>query len=161
VDVELAIRTVGNYIDRVQVVADQLRKIGIRGTIKTWEGAAGFAAYARGEFQIVGTQDTATYVDDPSNMFGILYVEGAGRNWQKWVDPEINKWADDALRETNHAKRVAIYHRMQRKLLTGDNAVPIVGWIEGWYFRDKRMQNYKPANTIYDNSTFMKVWLDR
>jgi hypothetical protein len=45
--------------------------------------------------------------------------------------------------------------------MSEDTPAPVVGWIEGWFFRDKKMKNYNPANTIYDNSTFMKVWLER
>ena len=161
VDVEIAIRTVGNYIDRAQVVADQLRKIGIRGTIKTWEGAAGFAAYARGEYQLIAAQDHAMFLPDPSGIFSLVYVENAGRNWAKWNDPQVNKLANEGLRETNQAKRAQLYHRLQRYLMSEDTPAPVVGWIEGWFFRDKKMKNYNPANTIYDNSTFMKVWLER
>jgi peptide/nickel transport system substrate-binding protein len=36
-DIEIATRAVGNYVDRSQVVIAQLRKIGIRGTLKTHE----------------------------------------------------------------------------------------------------------------------------
>src|SRR5260370_20254725 len=43
-DVEVAVRQVGNYVRRGQLVIAQLRKIGIRGTMKTHESAAGRAA---------------------------------------------------------------------------------------------------------------------
>ena len=36
-----------------------------------------------------------------------------------------------------------------------------VGWVEGWFFYDKMLHNYRSANTIYDNNTFMKVWLEK
>jgi peptide/nickel transport system substrate-binding protein len=39
-DIEVAVRQVGNYVDRGQLVLAQLRKIGIRGTMKTHESAA-------------------------------------------------------------------------------------------------------------------------
>lgn len=31
---------------------------------------------------------------------------------------------------------------------------------EGWFFTDKRLKNYKPDLTTYDNNTFMKVWIN-
>jgi hypothetical protein len=34
-----------------------------------------------------------------------------------------------------------------------------VGWVEGWFFVDKKVRGYKHAPTAYDNITFMKVWL--
>ena len=42
VDVEAAVRSVGNYIDRAQLILAQLRRIGIRGTLKTYESAAAY-----------------------------------------------------------------------------------------------------------------------
>jgi len=36
VDVEVAVRQVGNYVDRAQLALAQLKKIGIRGTLKTY-----------------------------------------------------------------------------------------------------------------------------
>lgn len=158
---EIVTRTVGNYVDRIQLVAAQLRKAGFKPTIKTYESAAGYAAYAQGNFTAIGTQDTAMYVPDPSGIFSVLFTKGAGRNWEKWDDPNINKWAEQALREGNKAKRKEIYFRMQRYLLNTDNSAPVVGWVEGWYFTDVKLKNFKPANTIYDNNTFQSVWLER
>jgi len=159
VDFEIVTRTVGNYVDRIQLVADDLKKIGLRAKIKTYESAAGYSVYAKGDFTVIGTQDTAMFLPDPSGVFSILYVKDAGRNWVKWVDPKINEWADQALRETDQAKRRALYHKMQRYLLTEDNPAPVVGWVEGWFFYDKKLRNYRRANTIYDNNTFQNVWL--
>ena len=52
-----------------------------------------------------------------------------------------------------------MYHDMQRYLLTEDSAAVSVGWIEGWFFNDKKLMNYRLANTVYDNNTFVNVWL--
>ena len=161
VDFEMVTRTVGNYVDRIQLVAADLKKIGLRAKIKTYESAAGYSVYGKGDFTVIGTQDTAMFLPDPSGIFSILYTTNAGRNWQKWDDPKINEWSEAALRETDKNKRRELYHRMQRYLLTEDNAAPVVGWVEGWFFYDKALKNYRRANTIYDNNTFMNVWLER
>jgi peptide/nickel transport system substrate-binding protein len=65
-DVEVAVRQVGNYVDRGQLVISQLRKIGIRGTMKTHESAAGYAAFGKGDFTIIASQDRAMDVNEPS-----------------------------------------------------------------------------------------------
>ncbi|MBI4628556.1 MAG: ABC transporter substrate-binding protein, partial [Candidatus Rokubacteria bacterium] len=49
VDIEVVVRSVGDYVERAQLVLNHLRRVGIRGTLKTMESAAGFAAYGRGE----------------------------------------------------------------------------------------------------------------
>lgn len=161
VDIEIVTRTVGNYVDRIQLVAAELAKLNIRATIKTYDSAAGYAVYRKGDFTMLGTQDTALYLPDPSAPFSILYTETASRNWGKWKDATINRLADAGLRESNKAKRIKIYREMQRYIITQDTQAVVIGWVEGWFFRDKRMMGYKPANTIYDNNTFMKVWLKK
>ena len=59
IDIEMAFRQVGNYSDRSQLVAAQLRRIGIRGTLKTHESAAGYAAFGKGDFTLITAQDRA------------------------------------------------------------------------------------------------------
>ena len=161
VEIDMGVRTVGNYVDRVQLVAAQLRKLGIRPKLKTYESAAGYVAWGKGEFDLIGTQDTAMFVPDPSAPFSILYTSDAGRNWGKWKDSYIDKMAAKGLRETDKAKRRKIYHDMQRYIITKDSQTAAVGWVEGWFFTDSRVRNYIPANTVYDNNTFMTVWLDQ
>ena len=161
VDFEIVTRTVGNYVDRIQLVVADLKKIGLRGKIKTYESAAGYGVYGKGDFVAIGTQDTAMFVPDPSIVFSILFTKDAGRNWAKWDDAKMNSWAEAALRETDQGKRRTMYHDMQRYLLKEDSATIIVGWIEGWFFNDKKLMNYRLANTVYDNNTFMNVWLKK
>ena len=63
------------------------------------------------------------------------------------------------LRETNPDERKQIYPELQRYLLSGvPSAIP-VAWVEGVHFVDKRVRGYKFAPTVYDNNTFLKVWL--
>jgi len=160
-DIEVIVRSVGNYVDRVQLVVAQLRKIDIRGKIKTYESAAGYSVYGKGNFTLIGTQDTAQFLPDPSAPFAILHTSQAGRNWGKLKDPKIDEMAAQGLREPDPAKRREIYHKLQRYILTEDSPCVIIGWVEGWFFTDKRLQNYHPANTVYDNNTFMNVWLSK
>jgi len=160
VDVEIAVRSVGNYLDRAQLLLSQLRKIGIRGTLKSYESAAGFAVFGKGDFTMIAAQDRAMDTTDPGDVFALVYTTQAGSNWGKFSDPKVDDLAQKALGETDRAKRARLYHELQRHLLTSADlsAIP-VGWVEGYYFRDKKLMNYKPAPTVYDNNTFMKVWL--
>lgn len=158
-DVEVAFRAVGNYADRVQLVLADLRKIGIRGRLRTYESAVGFAAFARGDFDIIGTQDTGMVITDPSSLFSVLFTTGAGRNWDRWSDPKVDELADLGVRERDPERRIRVYHDLQRHLLTRDTATIPLGWLDGWFSRDRRVQNHKPAGTVYDGITFVNVWL--
>jgi peptide/nickel transport system substrate-binding protein len=159
-DIEVAVRSVGNYVDRGQLVIAQLRKIGIRGTLRTHESAAGYASFGKGDFALIASQDRSMDVNDPSGVFHIAYTTEAGSNYGRMSDPKIDELADRALRESNRDKRKQLYWELQRYILSrGDAASIPVAWVEGWFFKDKRLRNYKPGLTTYDNNTFMKVWL--
>jgi len=159
-DVEVAVRQVGNYVDRGQLVIAQLRKIGIRGTMKTHESAAGYAAFGKGDFTIIASQDRAMDINEPSGVFHISYTTDSGSNYGQYSDPKVDELTERALKETNREKRKLAYWELQRYLLArGDHASIAVGWVEGWFFKDKKLRNYKPGLTTYDNNTFMKVWI--
>ncbi|MBI2205994.1 MAG: ABC transporter substrate-binding protein [Candidatus Rokubacteria bacterium] len=159
VDVEAAVRSVGNYVDRAQLVLSQLRKIGIRGTIKTYESAAGFAVFGKGDFVFLPTQDRAMVTVDPGDLFSLIYTTDAGSNWGKWSDKKVDELTERGLKETNREKRKQIYWELQRYLLSGSPSAIPVAWVEGFHFVDKKLRGYKWAPTVYDNNTFMKVWL--
>ena len=159
VDVEMAYRQVGNYTDRAQLVASQLRKVGIRGTLKAHESAAGYAAFGKGDFQLIAAQDRAMDSTDPGDVFAFIFRSDAGSNWGKWSDAKVDDLLDRAARETNPARRRQLFHEVQRHIVGAAPAAVTVAWVEGWFFTDKKVRNYRQAPTAYDNITFMKVWL--
>jgi peptide/nickel transport system substrate-binding protein len=158
-DIEVAIRTVGNYADRAQLVLAQLRKVGIRGTLRSYESAAGYAVFGKGDFTMIAAQDRAMDTPDPESLFSVVYAGEAGSNYGRYADPKVDDLAVRALREPNREKRKQLYWELQRHILASPTASVPVAWVEGWFFRDKKLMNYKPALTAYDNNTFMKVWL--
>lgn len=159
VDVEAAFRAVGGYSDRAQIILSQLRKIGIRGTLKPYESAAGFAVFGKGDFTFIVVQDLPMATIDPGDVFNALFMTGGGRNYGKWSDPKVDAWIDQALKAPTREQRRQTYHELQRYLLTQDMSAVTAGWVEGWFFLDKRVRGYKVAPTVYDNNTFMRVWL--
>lgn len=96
---------------------------------------------------------------DPGDIFGLIYTTQSGSNFGRWSDPKVDELTDRALKEPNREKRKQVYHELQRYLLTQDTTAITAGWIEGWFFRDKRVRNFKASPTFYDHFTFMKVWL--
>jgi ABC-type transport system substrate-binding protein len=96
---------------------------------------------------------------DSGELFSLLYTTDAGSNWGKWSDTKVDELTERGLKEANLDKRKQIYHELQRHLLSGALSAIPVAWVEGFHFVDKRVRGYKWAPTIYDNNTFMKVWL--
>ncbi len=162
VEVEVATRAVADYVDRSQLVMQQLRKIGIRINFKTYESAVGFRNWGAGNFTIISSQDTAMVLSDPHGMFALIYSGDGGRNYARYKDPKIDELINKGLRETNKAKRVQTYHELQRYILSQqDHPSIVISWIEGFFFEDAKLKNYRQATTVYDNNTFQKVWLDQ
>ena len=68
--------------------------------------------------------------------------------------------ADAGVREIDQAKRIQIYHEMQRMLHNEDpSGVVMIGREYGYYFRDKNLRNFHLGPVMFDVLTFMKVWL--
>ena len=159
VDVEVAVRSVGNYLDRAQVLLPQLRRIGIRPRLKSYESAAGYAVFGKGDFQIIASQDRAMDSPDPASLFSVVYMSTAGSNYGKLADATVDRLATQALGERDHAKRVKLYLELQRHIFSSAPSAIPVAWVEGWFFKDKKLHGYKNGLTVYDNNTFMKVWI--
>jgi len=158
-EIEVAVRTVGNYVDRAQLVLAQLRRVGIRGTLRSYESAAGYAVFGKGEFTMIAAQDRSMDTPDPESLFSVVYSTNAGSNYGRWADPKVDDLAERALRESSRDKRKQLYWELQRHILASPTAAVPIAWVEGWFFVDKKVRGYKPALTTYDNNTFMKVWL--
>lgn len=161
VEVEVVTRALGNYVDRLQLVLGDLQRVGIRGRSRVHESSAGFVAFARGDFDVIGVQDTGMVLTDPSSVFSALFTTAAGRNWERWSDPQVDRLARQALGEPDAQRRIELYHQIQRYLLAEDTGAIPMAWVEGWYFVDPRVRDYRPALTVYDANTFANVWLSR
>jgi peptide/nickel transport system substrate-binding protein len=160
VDVEAAVRTVGDYVDRASLVVEDLRRIGIRATLRTFESAAGYTYYGKSEHTMITMQDRAMVISDPDSIFSLLYHSEGHKPWTLWGDPKVDQWIDEEKRTLDPVKRREIIHRLQRYLwLEADAAIIPVGWVEGIFYIDKRVNNYHLALTVYDNNTFREVWL--
>ena len=89
----------------------------------------------------------------------MIYSTNAGSNYGRWSDPKVDELAERALKASSRDKRKQLYWELQRHVFASAPASVPVAWVEGWFFRDKKVMGYKPALTTYDNNTFMKVWL--
>jgi ABC-type transport system substrate-binding protein len=98
-------------------------------------------------------------VAEPYTILAVQFAVGGGNNFSGWRDEKVERWIEETLRELDPKRRVALFHEVQRYLLTEDSPHVVIGWAEQWFVRDRRLQGYKPAPTVYDNLTFMRVWL--
>lgn len=159
-DLDVVVRALGPfYTDPAQLLIQQLRRIGIRGTLRTMESAAGFAAYARGEFHLIGGQATLINSPDVHDLFSSVFHSKGGRNYSGFHDAKIDALMERGLREADQAKRREIYYELQRYILSQPLPQLTLGWIGGWFYVDKRVRNHKPAKLQYEELTHTTLWL--
>ena len=159
-DLDVVVRALGPfYTDPAQLIVQQLRQIGVRGTMRTMESAAGFAAYARGDFHFIGGQGTLINSPDVHDPFSFIFHSKGSRNYSGFADAKIDDLMERGLRESDAAKRRAIYQELQRYILTQPLPQLTLGWYSGWFYTDKRVRNFKPAKLAYESLTHTTVWL--
>ena len=115
---DLKILNQGAFVTAAQVVKANLEEIGITVNIVPLDS---------GPFWNLGLESAGTdwkdlqmYIQrfgdapDPSQMAQWYVGSQVGIwNWERWKNPEFDKLFDDALKETDTAKRAAMYLRMQ------------------------------------------------
>jgi peptide/nickel transport system substrate-binding protein len=159
-DLDVVVRALGPfYTDPAQLIVQQLRRIGIRGTMRTMESAAGFAAYARGDFHFIGAQATLINSPDVHDPFSVVFHSQGSRNYSGFQDAKIDELIERGLHESDPAKRIDIYRELQRYILTQPLPQLTLGWISGYRYVDKRIRNFKPAKLIYEGLTHTTLWL--
>ena len=137
----------------------QLSKIGIRGTLKSYESAAGYAVFGKGDFTLIAAQDRSMDTPDPESLFSVIYSTNAGSNYGRWSDPKVDELAERALKEPSRDKRKQLYWELQRHIFAGAPAAVPVAWVEGWFFRDKKVMGTSRRSRPTTTTPFMKVWL--
>ncbi len=160
-DLEVSVRSLPGYLDHASLVIPQLRKLGIRAKLKTWESAAGFAAWARGDFTMIALQATIMTFMDPSAPFTLIFTTESPRNYGRLPLPEMDELYEKGLRELDEKKRIAIFHEYQRRVLRGESAAVTFGWSRNPLFIAKKIKDWSPGPTAYDNTSFTNLWLDQ
>jgi peptide/nickel transport system substrate-binding protein len=159
-DLDVVVRALGPfYTDAAQLLVQQLRRIGIRGTMRTMESAAGFAAYARGEFHFIGGQGTLINSPDVHDPFSFIFHSKGGRNYSGFADAKIDELIERGLHETDLSKRQEIYRELQRYILSQPLPQLTLGWYSGYRYVDKRVLNFKPGKLDYEGLTHTTLWL--
>jgi len=147
------------YTDPAQLMVQQLRRIGIRGTMRTMESAAGFAAYARGDFHFIGGQGTLINSPDVHDPFSFIFHGKGSRNYSGYHDAKIDELIERGLRESDPARRQDIYRELQRYILSQPLPQLTLGWYSGYRYVDTRVRNFKQGKLDYEGLTHTTVWL--
>ena len=157
--VVVSTRAIAVYVNPATWVIDQLKQVGIDGTLEQIETGNWHAKVARRDYSIA-TNLTGVAPDDPDSNFYENYACGSQRNYSDYCDEEVMKMFDRASSETNHAKRLKLVHEIDAKLQM-DVARPILMHSQDWFPMWPHVKDLVAHHSIYNFHRYQNVWLDK
>ncbi|RYE61996.1 MAG: peptide ABC transporter substrate-binding protein [Oxalobacteraceae bacterium] len=153
-------RNLASYRDPAVILIDQLKKIYIEGELDVVDTPQWYAKVARKDYT-VGFNLTGVSVDDPDGNLVENYSCKSERNYTQYCNAEVDKLLSAQSREGDKEKRRKIVWEIE-KLLVDDAARPIIQHGVSGNCWQPYVKNYKPHdNSIYNNTRFEDVWLDK
>jgi peptide/nickel transport system substrate-binding protein len=157
--VVVSTRAIASYIDLSTFVIDQIKQIGVEGTLEQVESAVWYAKLTRGEYEM-GPNQTGIGVDDPDANFYENYVCGSSRNYTQYCNPDVDKMIDEQSQTLDQVKRRRLVAEIQKRLEL-DGARPILGWANDFYAMWPYVKNLVPHHNVFNYARLQDLWLDR
>lgn len=158
--VKVATRNIAVYRDPAVILIDQLKNIHIEGELENVDTPQWYGKVTRGDYS-VGLNLTGSSVDDPDAGLVENYTCKSDRNYTKYCNAEVDKLVFEQSKLSDKEARKKIVFQIE-KLLVEDAARPIIihnvagtCWhphVKGFVMHD---------NSIYNNTRFEDVWLDK
>ena len=162
-EVTIMARTVVEFVDIAQLLADQLhRTLGWETTVQTIDSATGFTRYKEHDYQIAA-QGTALLVGEPDPIIGKVFMPGGlWIQWSGWEAPEqFVDWFQAQSRELDRTRRAEILREMENYILSEDPGPLLVYY---WNFRDavvnKQIQNFHMPASLWTQLKHERIWCD-
>lgn len=108
----------------VQLLRQQLAKVGIRVTLDGYPSPVAQQRYLNGQFQVIGNHSTSVPFDDPDSMMARHFLPNADRNWGKWRNKEFEELYAKESVMLDRAERAKLLRRMADIL---EEEVPQIG----------------------------------
>jgi peptide/nickel transport system substrate-binding protein len=157
--VEMLTRNTPAFLDFAGFVVDELKHVGVQGSIKLVELAQLQPMAARKEYTFA-PYITGTGIDDPDANFFENYGCASPRNYTGYCDERVAKMIEQQSQELDPQKRMALVWDIQKRLEEAA-ARPIVGWRLEHYLQWQHVKNLIPHQSIYNWARMQEVWLDR
>src|SRR5258707_2683557 len=158
--IKIQTRNLPTYRDAAVIVADQLKKIYIKGELDVLETPQWYARLARKDYTI-GLNVTGVSVDDPDGNIVENYSCKSERNYTQYCNPEVDRLLAAQSSEPDKEKRKKIVWAIER-LLVDDAARPIIlSGVAGNCWQPYVRNFTPPENSQYNNLRFEEVWLDK
>jgi peptide/nickel transport system substrate-binding protein len=137
-----------------------LKSIYVDAGVDVVETSLWFNRLRRKEYAIA-VNATGNGVDDPDQMFYENFACKSGRNYTGYCNADIENLFDKQSAESDPAKRAAIVHEIDVRLLA-DGARPPIYWSRSTTCQQPYVKGYtNMVNSIYNGFRFEDVWLDK
>lgn len=158
--VKVATRNIAVYRDPAVILIDQLKKVHIEGELENVDTPQWYAKVTRKDYS-VGMNLTGVSVDDPDGNLVENYACKSDRNYTEYCNPEVDKLIFQQAKESDKEKRRKLVWDIE-KLLVDDGARPIIDHsIAGTCWHPHVKGFVVHDNSIYNNTRFEDVWLDK
>ncbi|MEX2542039.1 MAG: ABC transporter substrate-binding protein [Trueperaceae bacterium] len=137
-------------------IQSQLQAIGIDARLETIEWGVMVERMEQGDFEMVMSGFSANV--DPHDYFARSYQAGAGANYNRLDDQQVDELIDQGARELNQEERAQIYWDLQRHLCDVSATLPLYS---GGEFQ--LMWNHVNGYSFLADGehVFVDAWLDK
>ncbi|MEZ5854602.1 MAG: ABC transporter substrate-binding protein [Hyphomicrobiaceae bacterium] len=158
--IKVSTRNIATYRDPAVVLIDQLKSIHIAGELEVVDTSIWHAKVTRGDY-VVGLNLTGVGVDDPDVNLIENYTCKSERNYTQYCNAEVDKLIFAQSKELDPIKRKSMVADIQLKLIE-DVARPIIYYGRLATCWQPFVKGYvAQRNSIYNNSRYENVWLDK
>jgi len=157
--VEMGVRAIAIYLDMASFVVNELKQVGIEGTLKQVETPQWHPMATRGDYTI-GANLTGLGTDDPDANFYENYACGSPRNYSQYCNEEMMKAFERQSQELDIKKRMALVIDIQKRL-EQDAPRPILAQRLDYFAHWAHVKGLVAHNNVYNYPRFTDVWRDK
>ena len=149
-----------NNIKILEIYQQNLKEIGINIEIAAMDNSDSEIARNNGQFKIAWGNVVATYPDSDAMIYPTFHSSniGAGGNFARYSNPEVDALIDQARASTSDEERAELYHQIDDMVLED---LPYAYLDHNIYVDvcQPYVKNYCPS--ALDVTTYHRVWLDK
>lgn len=156
--VEFTVMDDSRMLPIAEVIAEELRMVGVTATIEKYERAA-WLNKVRVELDYkLALMNTSAYYSDADYLYGLYhsdYANGNGRNWGNVQDPKLDELLEAGRAETDPTARAEIYKQVV-ELMDEQAFVPHILCMDQPYFYNSSLKGFVANSSrrcfVYDYS---------
>lgn len=158
--VKVATRDFNTFRDPAVILVDQLNKINFDAELEVVESSLWYNRLFKRDYS-VALNLAGAGIDDPDGVLKMGFSSRSDANFSKYSNPDIDKMLDEQSQENDPTKRKQIVWQIERKLLE-DVARPVIYHGNNATCWQPHVKGYiQQQNSIYNNSRYEHVWLDK